>query len=456
MSDAATAIDLGRKTHRCPWLHTARHIEQFDYYHPTKGILVKPCCSLRPNRPDDFELTSNRAEHNIQRMIKEFEQGMWPKECQVCEKEEFEGMISERLRAFDTPLHSIDAANTRRHLHVKFSNLCNLACRVCNSTESTLYGRKIEDRDPALFTQVDISEHTDWPQLLDYLEKEIHSIPNVRLCLVGGETTLAPGVDTLANWLIDNDYLRRIHIAFASNMINMPDSILDIGRQCASMTISASLDSTHENFHYVRWPGTWRRATDTVDKILKYRQEHQCKIILQICPNFNINNIFYFDDFLDYWSEHEHDMMLVFNLYAPSVFRIDTIPNYIRPHLIERLQRCLDHRFFAHSGYSEPVRFWLSTTIDRLLDFSNVNLEMWHRYLLVNAEFDQVTNTSIWTYNARLADLFSDSDRQFYQQVLARPRSNRLTRNPGILFDDNDSKWREIASAMTEWRIDCS
>lgn len=377
-------------------------------------------------------------------MIDQFDQGQWPDECSVCHQEEQDGMISERLRGFETFIDRPEALDTIVHLHIKFSNLCNLACRVCNSTESTTYGRKIEDRDPAIFTQQDITLHPDWPLLLDYMEKIIESNQSIRICLVGGETTLAPGLEVLAVWLTEKNYLQRIRFAFTSNMLNMPDHVLDMGRQAKEMVISASLDSTHDNFHYVRWPGTWNKATATVHKILDYRRTHGGKIMLQVCPNFNTNNVFYFDDFLDYWADHEYDFMMVFNVYAPSIFRIDALPAYVRPHLIRRLERCLQHRFFSGTNHSELVMSWLTTTMERLSDFSNVNDELWIRYLRINAEFDHVTGTSIWDYNDRLADLLSEKDAAFYRAAVQDAVRFRFSKQPGLLFSDRSPEWQKI------------
>ena len=442
--DPLAAIEAGKKTHLCPWLHTARHIEQFDYYHPTRDILVKPCCSLRPQDPKDFQLDTGTAEKNIARMAQEFKQGQWPIECQVCHQEEDQGMVSERLRAFEANIARPDAMSAIRHIHLKFSNLCNMACRVCTTTESTLYGRTVETQDPSVFTQADITQHRDWSMLLDYIECRILASDPIKICLVGGETTLAPGVQVLAQWLIDRGHIKRVEFVFSSNCLNMPDRLLDLLAQSAGVVIAASLDSTHDNFHYVRWPGTWQRATATVDKILAYRREHNVDITLQISPNFNINNIFYLDDFLDYWSDHEYDSMMVFNVYAPEVFRVDTLPAYMRPAILERLKACLDHRFFAQDRDTKAVMSWLLTTIERLSDLSNVDEILWNRYLVVNAEFDHVTDTRLWDYNSRLAQAMSRDDAEYYHQALTSAAQSRITEKPGMLFDRTSSQWNLI------------
>jgi len=443
VSDPLHSIKAGQQSHRCPWLDASRHIEQFDYYHSSKDILVKPCCSLRPQDPKDFQLDTGTAEHNIQRMRYEFSQGHWPKECQVCWKEEQEGMISERLRAFET-FNINELPNRVHHVHIKFSNFCNLACRVCNTTESTTYGKIIANQDPEVFTQKDISEHIHWPLLLSYLHEVIKKGNKITLCLVGGETTLAPGFMTIGQWLIDQELIGKVRLAVSSNMLQMPDRLLDLFRRSSGTVIAASLDSTHDNFHYVRWPGSWKKVTETLTKISDYRSLHDAKIELQVSPNFNINNIFYFDDFLDYWSDNTYDSMQVFNVYAPEVFRIDTIPTYMRPPLIDRLRACVDHRFFDGTRHSKLVMSWLLTTIQRLEDFSNADARLWDRYLVVNAEFDYLTNTSLWTHNSRMADLMSLEDRTFYERSQEQAKTKRLTQQPYLLFDTNHTQWQQI------------
>lgn len=453
--DPLAAIEAGKKTHMCPWLSTARHIEQFDYYHPTRDILVKPCCSLRPQDPKDFQLDTGTAEKNIARMAQEFNQGQWPKECLVCHQEEDQGMISERLRAFEANIARPKAMSAIRHIHIKFSNLCNLACRVCTTTESTLYGRTVETQDPSVFTQEDISQHRDWSLVLDYIEPRILSSDSIKILLVGGETTLAPGIQVLAQWLTDRGYISRVEFVFSSNMLNMPDRLLDLLAKSAKVTIAASLDSTYDNFHYVRWPGTWQRVTATVDKILAYRRDHGVDIHMQISPNFNINNIFYLDDFLDYWSDHEYDSMMVFNVYAPAVFRIDTLPAYIRLELLQRLKACLDHRFFSQNRDTKAVMSWLVTTIERLSDLSNVDQTLWNQYLVVNAEFDHVTGTRLWDFNSRLVQVMSRDDIEYYHQALERAERFRVTEKPGMLFDRDSSQWDLIPIRINHMEKTC-
>jgi hypothetical protein len=79
-----------------------------------------------------------------------------------------------------------------------------------------------------------------------------------------------------------------------------------------------------------------------------------------------------------------------------------------------------------------------------LQDFTNINDELWMRYLRINAEFDHVTGTSIWDYNARLADLLTDEDAAFYRTAVDAAARHRLSKQPGLLFADNNPTWQKI------------
>lgn len=446
-------LELGKKTHFCPFVYTARHIEQFDYYHPSKGVLVKPCCSLRPSDPRDFALGSDQLEQNLIRMKQQFDAGQWPKECVICHGEERDGLISERLRAFESYFSQEGIERlmkTRRpdnfEMHLKFSNFCNLACRVCNTTESTTYGKIIDVEDPDIFVQQDISNHAEWNYLLRYLKEKLdQNLDSYRFCLVGGETTLTPGVYILDQWLLEHNYVHKIDLVLASNMTHMPDKLLDLFGRYKSVTLSASLDSTHENFHYVRWPATWHKAVQNLNKVLDYQKKYQKNIDIFVTPNFNINNIFYFDDFLDFWNHNEYHGMTVFNLYSPDAFRIDTLPSYIRQHLLTRLMLVRNHAFFKSSKPgAELVLSWLNSTIERLSDDTNANNKKWQRYLAVNAEFDYLTKTDLFYYNSRLGDLMSETDRAYYIKCRNRSQTFRITKHPNVLFDNNSRDWSII------------
>ena len=135
---------FNKTTDRHKWANDNQHIcllpyTSLQYFHSSKT--VSPCCNLEKPKSGDF-LTPI---HELKQAI---ESGQTYENCKTCYQCESEGKISERTRyliglddqQLDNLIHK-QKIDREFYIHCTLSNLCNMACRSCNSTTSSLFSK---------------------------------------------------------------------------------------------------------------------------------------------------------------------------------------------------------------------------------------------------------------------------------------------------------------------------
>ena len=422
----------------CPMMDTSMFIRpkmlyEFQFKHDISKTPLKvssipelACCCTIDQELIDIDVAKLTDSNPLKALSDQFNETALPKPCHFCEEQEQSGAISERLRSagyfFNTDeswdSYLEDRKNVSHYeINIKFSNFCNLACRVCSPTESTTYG-KITNTGGT--SEGDISENTvEWNLLLEFIEKKILEYSLVKLITVGGETFLNDGFYKLIDWLCEKDYAKKVEIRITTNLtVNPTADLLKKFEQFREIGICASLDSTYENFHYVRWPGKWSKIEENINTFSEYNSLHK-NLNFFLVINWNLNNIFYIDDFIEYWYDKPiFSSVYTMHLYRPLALQVEQLPVRYRAPIIEKLIKCKDHDFFVkfknksvesfYDFITSTINYYTTNTTDDILQFNH--------YLRFNAGFDFRTNTSITKHNSRLYDLFTDADKEAYQK----------------------------------------
>lgn len=407
-------------------VHIQNKITPYTLYVDPNVIEAIPCCTYEMNHYAGFGMDELNKDRLFGSLIDQFNDEHLPAPCIDCERQEQRGAISERIRH---GLYNFNDEQWERYLedrsvpiyeiHIKFSNFCNLSCRVCSPTESSGYSNTTGLGQGAT---PDISENTlAWQATLDFIQRKLQDprYQQIRIVTKGGETFLAPGLAKLLDWLCENDYSRRVILTITTNLtVNLSEKILNQFKRFAEIELCASLDSVHDNFHYVRWPARWPKIEENLRTLYQYRVEHNnLKFFLTL--NFNLNNIFYIDDIIDFWASQplrnpNTGMYLVhgyfvFNVHNPKWLCLENLPYYIRPALIGKLETCLRHPYLTENPKSTGLRDFLHNCVD-LLKAENFVSSEWLCYLERNSRFDRMTGTNIQIHNKKLFDLMTIED----------------------------------------------
>lgn len=410
------------------WIKQNPHLcispfNNWDYRIQQNKLKITVCCNLDTTFTDQ-EIDDDFI-YDLQRDIK---RGQLPRACHLCDAIEKTGAQSERIKYlldFDqavlknTPIDLLPKDST---VGMKFSNRCNLACRSCNSFDSSLWSEKMQvPADPGI--DVDIATVPRyWQQMTETIRKKHSETDNFILHPIGGETLLQQGFIKLLDWMIDTNLASTTSLRITTNLAVNLEELRERLLQFRNTWFLSSIDSVHENYHYVRWPARFSKVQQNLEEILHVRQHWPGKYDLLITPVFSLNNIFYCVDWLDHWyqwcTKHELPLWLqTTHINRPAALMVETLPEQYRPQLIEILSQAVEHVFFkTYPTYTNVQREYFVSMLALLQKPLQYPASLFDDYLKYSADYDCRTGTNSFELNSRLFDQLNDYHRTIYDQ----------------------------------------
>lgn len=416
----------------CPAPYTTVDVRHSDY--KKQQIFQTCCCNL------DAAVFEPSGGADVFADIKQQQlDGIWPSACHQCLEEERNGGQSERVRA----LVELPQDRFERFAHnqgigefefrVKFSNFCSLACRSCNETESSTFA-KIANADISESYEMDISnDDTHWQFIITRIPELMKKAENFFVHFIGGETLMQPGMIRLLQWMVRTRLAPKVHVRLTTAMtVNPNDELLSLLSHFNSVDINLSIDSVGENYQYVRWPARFSKVESNLDTLINYQAELKIKNGQKIrvpkwkcavSPVFSLNNIFYINDWLDYWHQWYQQRGFVFHNYVSNMtiqtnyLDIQALPAEYRPELVSNLERCLQHPIFnAYPDHLAAIYAFLNITIAELKN-NQPQSELWEKFLRHTAYFDRKTKLNFAILNQRLYNILSKQDQEKFESI---------------------------------------
>jgi organic radical activating enzyme len=383
------------------------------------------CCNLESDRQlDSLESSADLASDVKQSM----QLGQVNPRCYRCHNSEKQTGTSERTMALlsmpptllETFVNTLQVPEFT--IRIKFSNLCNLACRSCSPTFSSRYAQTHQLTVPVELTKDIGSAPDNWNFITSSIVKYLSIYQTINITLLGGESTIQPGAIKLLQWIKEQDLCKRVCLDITTNMTVANTSVIDKLSLFKKIHISASIDSVGKNFEYVRWPAQFQTVVDnfntTVIDLVK--QHHE----ITVQPLLNLNNIFYIVDIVNWW----HDWFTSNNInsisidpvmmFRPHHMTVQNLPVQYRAELVGCLRSALEHPMFQHS---QPR---LKDYLQGVLEFaqtSNTVYDQFELFLFDTARHDLANKTKMQIGNKKFHQLLSDKHKdlldQFYHQL---------------------------------------
>lgn len=234
---------------------------------------------------------------------------------------------------------------TLTNLHLKFSNQCNLACRICESGCSSLLNS--EDK---LLMQANIRKE-GLPRLnlrldpnsvlMASIKENIHNLNT--LYISGGEPLLQEEVWEFLQLAFDQGYSKNIALEFNTNgTVKLSKERYDILKSFKKIDIMVSMDGIGKHAEYIRTNSSWERW---VENVKNYQQEfiNYPNLRLTIILTVSVYNVHIVDKILSFFTDELNihvDLNFVYEPYELCVFNInqslkDELVNYYRQQLAE-------------------------------------------------------------------------------------------------------------------------
>lgn len=260
-------------------------------------------------------------------LIKELRQDMLNgkknKMCNQCWDSEKLGLPSKRLHMLNIYTEKFDCTDIDgqldtekfpiKYLDLRFGNLCNLTCRSCGPTESSLWvedfhklsGKEISTMKHYKNKEYQIGKINNKIKILnddgdftwyenEKFWKEFKDHENFidRLYFTGGEPTINKSHYRLLEYLIQNGYSKKIKLEYNSNMVSIPEKLYTWWEEFESVGIGCSIDGMNEYANYIRPPSQWEVLEKNLDRLGYSGSKKINSVISTTVSVFNILHVF--------------------------------------------------------------------------------------------------------------------------------------------------------------------
>jgi transcription termination factor NusB len=412
-----------------PAFCTAPHAA-YDLRFQSKKFKVTACCNLDTSQTAeelDFDFLENIKQQQAQNIV--------PSACWRCTQDEKNLAQSERVKLMlgysvaELEQFKQTQKTTEFQVGMKFSNLCNLACRSCNATDSSMWS-KLMNQSTETTHEIDISDNPDyWNTIVDMIRAKHKETNNFIVHPIGGETMIQPGFLKLVDWLIVEQLASTTTLRITTSLVpSISDKFLERFAQFRRIEFLSSIDSVGENYHYVRWPARFNKVQDNLETFNSLCQQYPGKFSLSVSPVFSLNNIFYAVDCLDWWEQwadqtQQNLWLSNIHLYDPEPLMVESLPSQYRPQLIALLKECVSHSVFQKYKRTDVLREYFVAMLATVQADKKDNESQFDQYLKFTADYDNRTGTDSYVLNSKLFDLLSDSHKHTYNFHLQHVQS---------------------------------
>jgi sulfatase maturation enzyme AslB (radical SAM superfamily) len=315
--------------------------------------------------------------------------------CERCYATEAVGQQSWRMSANREFAHHFEVVQTTEesgrveevnlpYLDIRFSNLCNLRCRICGPKLSSSWYKDglamgwVVPFQPAVETASERPEVL-WEQIVPLLERAEH------FHFAGGE----PLVIEEHYQILDELLRRKLHhvkLSYNTNFSRLQyrsRDVLDLWRQFPNVYVQASLDGMGARGDYMRKGQNWEQIVRNRERALR-----ECPHIdFVVLATVSIMNVLHMPDFYKEWVERGYiapSGMQLNILFEPLFFNIRGLPPSFKERVREKyldfigtyLGRFGEEGKLARTHFESVLLYMDAEQWDRLEEFRQYTMDI--------------------------------------------------------------------------------
>lgn len=165
-----------------------------------------------------------------------------------------------------------------RYYDLRLGNKCNSRCIICNSENSSMWGRLVDWSHGILETPY-----------LKHLMKNSSTID--RMYFTGGEPMIGKNHWQLLDFFIEEGHAGHIALDYNSNGVVMTKNILDKWKHFKSVGVGFSVDGIGEVYEKIRIPSKWKTIEKNLQLFDDYGHSNTCASFAMTVLSLNILNI---------------------------------------------------------------------------------------------------------------------------------------------------------------------
>jgi radical SAM protein with 4Fe4S-binding SPASM domain len=298
---------LNKNTAFCilPWVHL----------HALPGGNVYPCCNsahqekaIVGNLNENEKLSDTWNSDEIKSIRAKMLEGEKISICHKCYEQEAGGQESMRIASNETFKHHKNKVKKTSesgsfpfkglpYLDIRFSNLCNLKCRICNHDYSTAWHKdtKLLNANYTKPLRIDVANNLDelWKELESYIEGlEFIQFAGGEPLMMQEHYRILKKLHELKKFDVKITYNTNLTLRYFKK-----HDIFDLWKDFDDVLVMASLDAMGPRAEYLR-------------KNMKWQETENLRVqMLEICPNVrfrldptvSVHNILHLPNFIDDW-----------------------------------------------------------------------------------------------------------------------------------------------------------
>ena len=324
--------------------------------------------------------------------------------CSTCYKKEEQGLLSKRLREKAnypefTFKSALETTNTLGYANVdlefvelRLGNVCNSRCVTCNPLSSSQWRQdylKLSEKFDFIeqkFQKMDKGRFVTWPSgfkdsnifELDWYENRgfwielIDHSPNLQTIYInGGEPTLIKQHWLYLNHLIETNRSQNITLWYSINLTNIPESAYAVWDKFKTVQLSCSIDDLDKRNTYIRYPGDWNTILSNYRELLTHKYQ------VSITQTISAYNVYYLDEFYDFFNTHNIHYNFVND---PAYLSVDVLPIDARQRILFKIKDKLPYHFYNQ--------------IYKKLNSSPWDKDSFNKFIAVTEELDTIRRTN--------------------------------------------------------------
>ena len=336
------------------------------------------CVAGRDNIPERSEFVSELWNGDYYKKIRQdMLDGKYNESCKTCYVHEAQGLESDRQRYIerykDVPLNVENGNDTGKplDLELRFSNLCNLKCRMCHPRQSSQFEKEVKKH-----SQIAEKYFSNWVesgyQLTNNKSVDPSNVVNfdwlfnknlVKIKLLGGEPTIMPEAQKALEYLI-NIGNTDIKIQVTSNGTNANPKFNNLIKKFKNVVFNFSLDGCYETNDYIRFPSNFESIVKNITDVTEHVNYFTTTMCVQA---LNIHNLYDYAKFITELSDKLNKPIGcdAYPLDWPTWASYQTLPlDYRKKHIGKFLDsKYADHESFNDGDFVSVLKNFYENTV---------------------------------------------------------------------------------------------
>jgi len=299
----------------------------------------------------------------LKNIKQEMQQGIVPAACSGCKERESHGLKSTRGAIWNyynvgpepeyedqwfANKFTADSPTVPTRIELRFSNLCNMKCRMCDETSSSSFAaEKIEhkikpDKAGSHLEHSIIPITKADPAVIESL-KDKSLLTSVRkVCLTGGEPFLIKEYYDYLDYLISNGFSRNMELELYTNCSVYNPLFITRLSEFKKVELVMSIDAVGKSAEYIRSGTDWPKVESNVLKLNQLPAPFNLEVTTAISA-YSLMDFSALASFLmKLYNENASIGIKCYNVTSPPGMHFNNLPKQLRSRAIEEIDKSIE------------------------------------------------------------------------------------------------------------------